>query len=103
MLEQVFYLRATADYVPKWIPGQMFWAITTTVAFGLAAIAILWGRQALLAARLLTAMILLFGLLIWLPALFADPHSHFNWAGNAQNLAIGGSAWILADYLGRET
>jgi hypothetical protein len=103
-LEQALYLRATADFVPKWIlPGQMFWAITTTAAFALAAIAILSGRQALLASRLLTAMILLFGLVIWLPVLFANPDSHFNWAGNAQNLAIAASAWILADYLSRTT
>jgi uncharacterized membrane protein YphA (DoxX/SURF4 family) len=35
-LEQLFYLSATASFVPKWIPpGQLFWAITTTVAFAL--------------------------------------------------------------------
>ncbi len=102
MLEQAFYLRPTADLVPKWIPpGQMFWAITTTVAFALAAIAILSGRQALLASRLLTAMIVLFGLLIWIPALFAAPHSHSIWSENAENFAIAASAWALADYLFR--
>ncbi|HEY1655950.1 MAG TPA: hypothetical protein VGF86_12640 [Candidatus Tumulicola sp.] len=99
-LEQAFYLSATAGFVPKWIPpGQTFWAIATTIAFALAAIAILSGRQALLASRLLTAMILLFGLLIWLPTLLANPHSHFNWAESVENLAIAGAAWILADSL----
>ncbi len=99
-LEQLFYLSGTAQFVPKWIPpGQMFWAITTTIAFALASIALLSGRSALLASRLLTAMIVGFGLLIWLPRLFADPHQLFNWAGNAQNLAIAGSAWIVADLL----
>jgi len=73
-LEQLFNLSATAGFVPKWIPpGQMFWAIATTVAFGLAAIALLTGFMALLASRLTTAMIVGFGLLVWLPALFADP------------------------------
>jgi hypothetical protein len=99
-LEQAFYLQNTADLVPKWIPpGQLFWAVTTTVAFGLAAIAILSGRQALLASRLLTAMLLLFGILVWVPMLFADPHSHANWSESAVTLAIAGVAWILADYL----
>ncbi len=102
MLEQAFYLRATADLVPKWLPpGQMFWAIATTVAFALAAIAIWSGRQALLASRLLTAMIVIFGLLVWIPAIIASPHSHFNWSENAQNFAILASAWVLADYLAR--
>jgi uncharacterized membrane protein YphA (DoxX/SURF4 family) len=98
-LEQLFYLSGTARFVPKWIPpGQMFWAIATTIAFALAAIALLSGRLALLASRLLTAMIAGFGLLVWLPAL-ADPHKLFNWAGNAENSAIAGAAWIVADYL----
>lgn len=102
-LEQLFYLSATAAFVPKWIPpGQMFWAITTTVAFALAAIALLSGRPALLASRLLTAMIIGFGLLVWLPAPFRDPHQLFNWAGNAQNLSIAGAAWIVADLLSKK-
>jgi hypothetical protein len=72
----------------------MFWAITTTIALALATIAILTGRLALLASRLLTAMLIGFGLL---PAPFADPHKLINWAGNA--LAITGAAWIVTDFL----
>jgi uncharacterized membrane protein YphA (DoxX/SURF4 family) len=99
-LEQLFYLSGTASFVPKWIPpGQMFWAITTTIALGLAAIALLSGRSALLASRLLTAMMIGFGLLVWLPAPFADPHMLMNWAGNAENLAMTGASWIVADFV----
>jgi uncharacterized membrane protein YphA (DoxX/SURF4 family) len=98
--EQLVYLSGTAAFVPKWIPpGQMFWAIATTIAFALAAIALLSGRSAVLASRLLTAMLVGFGLLVWLPAPFADPHKMINWAGNAQNLAITGAAWIVVDFL----
>lgn len=99
-LEQVFYLKGTAAFVPTWIPpGQMFWAVTTTVAFALAAIALLSGHSSLLASQLLTVMIMGFGLLIWLPAPFADPHQMINWVGNAENLSIAGAAWIVTDYL----
>ena len=101
-LEQLFYLSATAGFVPKWIPpGQMFWAIATTVAFALAALALLTGFKAWLASRLTTAMLVGFGLLVWLPALFADPHSFSNWTESAETLGIAGSAWIVADFLGR--
>ncbi len=101
-LEQLLYLSGTASFVPKWIPpGQMFWAIFTTIALGLGAIAVLSRRLALLASQLLTAMMVGFGLLVWLPRPFADPHQLINWAGNAQNLAITGAAWIVADFLGR--
>src|SRR5438128_1297776 len=77
-VEQLAYLSATAELVPKWIPpGQLFWAIATTVAFGLAAFALLSGRSAPLASRLLTIMLVGFGLLVWLPIAVSDPHKLF--------------------------
>jgi len=100
-LEQAFYLHATATLVPKWFPpSPMFWAVTTTVFFALAAVALLANRMALLAARLLTMMLVLFGLIVWLPLLLSDPHSHSNWSETVETFAIAGTAWILADLLG---
>jgi uncharacterized membrane protein YphA (DoxX/SURF4 family) len=97
-LVHLFYLKATASFVPKWIPpGQMFWAVTTAICFLLAAGAILSGILAGLASRLLTAMIVGFELLIWAPRLLASPHVHFEWAGNAVSMALAGGAWLVAD------
>jgi hypothetical protein len=100
-LEQAIYLAATASLVPKWLPpSQMFWAVATTVLFALAAVALLTNRIALLATRLLTMMLLLFGLLVWVPLLLSDPHNHTNWSEITETFAIAGAAWILADLLG---
>ena len=100
-LEQAFYLGPTASLVPKWLPpSQMFWAVATTVLFALAAVALLTNRMALLATRLLTMMLVIFGLLVWVPLVLADPHSHTNWSENVETFAIAGTAWILADLLG---
>ncbi len=100
-LEQAFYLGATADLVPKWIPpSPMFWAVTTTVFFALAAVALLANRMALLAARLLTIMLISFGILVWVPLLRSDPHNHQHWSEIAETFAIAGTAWILANLLG---
>ena len=100
-LEQAFYLNPTATLVPKWIPpGQMFWAIATTVLFALAALALLANQKPLLATRLLTAMVLGFGLLVWIPLVLSHPHEHANWSETAETFAIAGAAWILADLLG---
>ena len=100
-LEQAFYLGATAGFVPKWLPpSQMFWAITTTVLFALAAVALLTNRVALLAVRLLTLMLVLFGLLVWVPLLVPDLHNHTNWGETVETFAIAGAAWVLADLLG---
>lgn len=99
-LYQLFYLPYTASLVPKWVPpGQMFWAITTTIAFALAAFAILSGRSALLASRLLTVMLFLFGLMVFTPGSFVDPYNLSNWTEIVSNLSIMGAAWIVVDYL----
>jgi uncharacterized membrane protein YphA (DoxX/SURF4 family) len=63
----------------------------------LAGIAIVTGIQAVLASRLLTAMILTFGALVWAPSLVVHPTTHLFWSGNAINLAFAGAAWIVAD------
>ena len=97
-LSQILYLRYTADLVPKWIPpNQMFWAILTTVAFALAALAILINRQARLATRLMTLMLGLFGLLVWIPRLITHPEAHFNWSELALTVLITGAAWMVGD------
>jgi hypothetical protein len=100
-LEQAFYLQATVSLVPKWIPpGQMFWAVATTVFFALAAVALVANRMALLATRLLTLMLVLFGLIVWVPLVISGPRSHTNWSEITETFAIAGAAWILADLLG---
>lgn len=102
-LEQIVYLANTASLVPKRIPpGQMFWAVTTTIAFALAAIALLSGRAALLASRLLTAMLVGFLLVVWVPLCLANPHSALNWSESLETLSIAGAAWIVADYLSQK-
>ncbi len=99
-LYQLFYLSYTAGLVPKWIPpGQMFWAVATTIAFAVAAYAILSGRLALLASRLLTIMFLGFSLLVWFPLCFSNPHGLIGWDSNAETLAVAGSVWIVADFI----
>jgi len=84
--------------IPAWLPpGRMFWAYATTLGFFAAAVAILTGIMAPLASRLLTAEIVIFELLFWIPNLHAEPKNHFNWAGNAISIAIAGAAWVVSD------
>ncbi len=102
-LYQLFYLSDTADLVPKWIPfGQMFWAVATTIAFALAAFAIISGRSAFLASRFLTAMLISFCFLVWFPLSFIDPFEISNWARNAETLCVAGSVWVISDLLSQQ-
>ena len=94
------YEKETADFVPKYMPmGQVFWARATGVFHIAGGLGVLTGVRARLAAQMLTAMFLVFAALEHAPLLLADPHSHFNWTMNAMNLALVGSAWIVADSL----
>jgi uncharacterized membrane protein YphA (DoxX/SURF4 family) len=96
------YLNLTAPLVPQWLPlTPRFWAYATGVGHIAAGLAILSGVQARAAATLLTAMYASFALLVHAPMLLADPSSHANWAENALNLALIGSAWVVADSLAR--
>jgi len=96
------YLDLTAPLVPKWLPpSQVFWAYATGVFHIAGGVALLVGIRARLAAILLTAMYAAFTPLVHIPLLLADPASHANWAENAENLALTGVAWALADSLAR--
>ena len=89
-------------WIPKWLPpSQLFWAYVTTIGFFLAAVAILSGILAPLASRLITAEILSFEVLVWIPKLIDGPHDHFNWAGNAISIALTGAPWVVSDSICR--
>lgn len=97
-LAQVIYLRVTAGLVPGWLPpNRMFWAVATTVAFALAAIALLIDRRAALAAGLMALMLALFGVLVWIPLLIAHPEAHLNWSECSLTFLIAGAAWTVAE------
>lgn len=99
-LEQIEFLSGTAELVPHWIPlSGMFWAWATTVFFALAAVGMLTGILARLAAQLDTAMLILFALLSLLPVVIAHPHGFFRWNEFVQTFVTAASAWVVADYL----
>ncbi len=97
-VSQILYLQPTASLVPKWIPpNQMFWAVTTTIAFVLAAVAILTNLRARLALRLMALMLALFGVLVWIPQLIAHPVALANWSEFADTFLIAGATWMVAE------
>lgn len=93
-----YYLANTVSYVPAWLPpNQTFWAYATGAGHVLAGIALIVGVWARPAAMLLTAMFIVFTLLVHIPRVFITlPHNHFAWGENAVNLALIGAAWVVA-------
>lgn len=96
------YLKLTAPLVPAWLPpSQTFWAYATGAAQIAAGIALVTGVQARLAAVLLVAMYVGFGVLVHLRLMLAGPSSHAALAENVTNLVLVGVAWVVADSLAR--
>jgi hypothetical protein len=82
--------------VPAWLPpGQIFWAYATAAGHFAAGIAILSGIYAR-GRHVADGMFVGFGILVHAPTIFIDPHTHINWAENAINFALIGSAWVIA-------
>jgi hypothetical protein len=97
-LAQLVYLRFTASLVPAWVPpNPLFWAITTTLAFALAAAAMLANVRAGLAIRLMSLMLALFGVLVWIPHLIVAPAALADWSEFAETFLIAGAAWMVAE------
>ena len=92
------YMNMTAPLVPAWLPpSQVFWGYATGIFHIAAGVAIIAGIQARLATILLTVMFVCFTFLVHLPLAFAHPADHFIWSENAENLALIGAAWVIAD------
>jgi uncharacterized membrane protein YphA (DoxX/SURF4 family) len=101
-ISEFVYAAFTASLVPAWLPPTpLFWTYATGACQIAAGLALLSGIQARLAAILLTAMYLIFGLIVHLPRVIADPAAIGAWAENGVNLVLAGAAWTLAASLGR--
>ncbi|HZO93216.1 MAG TPA: hypothetical protein VFB22_05560 [Candidatus Baltobacteraceae bacterium] len=95
---QAVYLTYTASLVPAWIPPNgVFWTVLTTIAFGLAAVAIVSNVRARLALRLTSAMIAAFAVLVWLPRLVMHPQALGDWSEFAESCLIAAAAWAVGD------
>lgn len=90
-------LHAYKPFVPHWVSFPLFWIGLTGIAFLLAGSAIVSGIQAVLAARMLALMLLLFEFMVEIPPIFAHPHSQGAWGGALYNLTAIGVCWMFAE------
>ena len=99
-LSHFLSLAETVAMTPEWLPlGQTFWALATGAVHLLGGGTLIVGIRPDLAARVLSAMFVLFGAFVWAPQLIANPMAAFPWAGTAINFAMVGAVWALADLL----
>ena len=77
------YAAYSLPFVPTWLPARVPLLYATGIFHAAAGAGLIFGIKPRLAARLEATMIILFGVLVWLPSYFANPTP--KWAGNLQN------------------
>jgi len=87
---------AVASIVPEWIPGHLFWTYLVGACFIGAALSLVTGIQARLAASLLALTFFLFVVLMDIPAWAQDPKDRFALTLVLRELSFSGGALALA-------
>jgi len=99
------YAAYSLPFVPTWLPARVPFLYATGIFHAAAGAGLVLGILPRLAARLEATMIILFGVLVWLPSYFANPTP--KWAGNLQNqwsetivtFLLAGVACLIAESL----
>jgi uncharacterized membrane protein len=94
--EHFTFTANVAALVPRWIPAHTFWVYLVGLAFLGAALSIAALVQARLAAALVGITLLIFVLVMDLPAVVANPGNRFFWALALRQLAFSGGAFAFA-------
>lgn len=95
-LSHFVYSDSAAGFVPAWLPWPYVWAYLTGAADIIAAAGILFGVWPRLAATLEAGMLWLITLLVWVPAVFAQPRESVIWATLLISAVIAASASVVA-------
>jgi uncharacterized membrane protein len=102
------YAAYTATLVPAWLPERLPIAYVTGACHVAAGLAVIVGFVPRLAAMLEATMMSLFGLMVWVPSLFAQPRPSWatppaqQWSELVVTVMLAAAAWVVAISLSGE-
>jgi uncharacterized membrane protein len=91
------YPGQTTPLVPAWLPFRAGWTYLTGAAHTAAGIGVLFSIHPRLAATMEAAMLGVFTILVWPPAVLATPTSLSLWTEFLMSWAIAAGAWVVAE------
>jgi uncharacterized membrane protein len=95
-LSHLMYVKETAAYVPAWLPYPVGWAYLTGIGQMACGIGLLFRIFPRAAAVSEAAMLTIFTLLVWVPAIIAEPHARLPWTAFFISWIIAAGAWVVA-------
>jgi len=95
-LSHIVYVSETAKLVPAWLPYRNGWAYLTGAGQIASGLGVLFSMLPRIAACAEAIMISLFTLLVWAPAVFAEPKTRLPWTAFFVSWAIASAAWVVA-------
>jgi uncharacterized membrane protein len=95
-LSHLVYPTETAALVPAWLPARTGWAYLTGAGQIAAGLGVLFSVLPRLAAGAEAVMVTLFTLLVWVPAVVAEPTARLPWTALLISWAIAAAAWVVA-------
>jgi uncharacterized membrane protein YphA (DoxX/SURF4 family) len=90
-----FRLR-TISLVPAWLPLRPEWAYLVGAGQVACGLGVLFGVYPRLAAATEAAMLSLFTVLVWVPAVVSKPGVTSNWVEGVVTAALAGAVWVVA-------
>ena len=100
--EHFTFTEAVASLIPAWIPWHTFWTYFVGACFIAAALSMVTGIQARLAASLVALTLFLFVMLMDIPAWVQDPRDRFALTLALRELSFGSGALALAAALSEQ-
>ena len=82
--------------MPGWLPYRTGWAYLTGIGQMACGIGVIFSIYPRVAATAEAAMLSLFTLLVWIPAIVVAPTARLPWTAFFISWAITSSAWLLA-------
>jgi uncharacterized membrane protein len=95
-LSHIIYVKQTAELVPAWLPYRAGWAYLTGAGQIACGLGVLFNILPRVAATAEAAMISIFALLVWAPAILAAPRGRLPWTAFFITWAIAAAAWVVA-------